>query len=228
MNSDQFEAFVANNKDLNLLINKQNFGVLSSIKKTDEMTKEFINWVSPKYYEAFVKVYKKYYLDKRGVVYALFRTSFLANEATLEKISKTIQRRLEYTLDRTKKFHESIALNPKNCVSALPTLDFPFDREATAIFENFKSQTIAEKRNEYRQYLMAIAKILNQFSPRKNEVEHRIYMSVRAELILMDMTPEQKQELEKQQLKFSGKAVWSILGIVIILIIIMLRCGGGL
>jgi hypothetical protein len=229
MNPDQFEKFVLENKDLDLLINKQNFGVMSFIKKTDEMTPEFIDWISPKYYDAFVTVYKKYYLDKRGVVYALFRTSFLANEATLEKISEIVIGRLDLMMEWTKKFHKSISINPKNCKTVVPTLTFPFDKEVTAIFENFKSQLVALKEEEYKRDLVAIAKILKQFSQRKNEHEFRIYMNVCAQLVELDLTAEQKLQLEGDvnKIKLSGKAVWPILGAVIALILIMLRCGGG-
>ncbi|MFT5819953.1 MAG: hypothetical protein ACI8ZM_001178 [Crocinitomix sp.] len=230
MHPNQFETFVLENKDLDLLINKQNFGVLSSIKKTDEMTPEFIDWISPKYYDAFVKVYKKHYLDKRGVVYSLFRTSFLANQVTLEKISNIVVKRLNYILERTKEFHDSISINPNNCSAARPNLDFPLDREATAIFENFKSQIVEEKKVEYRKDLMAIAKILKQFTQRKNEIEFGVYMLVCTEVVKLNLTPEQKRELEADanQIKLSGRAVWPILGSVIVLIIIMLRCAGSI
>ena len=77
MDNSRFEAIVAKDKYLNLLINEHKFGVMANIKKTPEMDAEFVDWVSPKYLEAFKTVYKKHAAENPAIIGTVLRMKFL-------------------------------------------------------------------------------------------------------------------------------------------------------
>ena len=224
MNPNQFEDFVLKQKDLNLLINEHKFGVLSAIKHTDEMTPAFIDWISPKYYEAFIKIYKTHYKEKRGVIFSLFHTSFLANKATCEKISEILLPHIELIAEQTNKFHELISINVKNCYNGAASLFLPYERLSAAILNTFETQTLAPKRAEYISTLIDIAQLLIKASPRKSDTEFIIFRQVISELSKFNLTDEQAHKVEQLDLKVKGKAVWIYVSLIIIFISIFSTC----
>lgn len=84
---ENFEQTLENNPSLNKLITNEEISMMTKFKKTGEFSSEFIDWLSPKYYEAFVSIFETVVGSEKEVkMIALLNAPKYCNEVTKEKI----------------------------------------------------------------------------------------------------------------------------------------------
>lgn len=76
------------------------------------MTPEFVDWISPKYFEAIEKIEERYTSETASELCSALRMNFLANEATQNKIIERFLPRLDTYNEDWQNFAVAIRLKP--------------------------------------------------------------------------------------------------------------------
>ena len=223
MNSVEFEQLVTNNKHLNLLINEQQFSVLSPLKKTAEMTPEFIDWVSPKYYDSFMAIYDKCIAENEGTVCSVLRVSFLANAETQSKIVDFLMPKIDESIKEIDQFYQVVNNNRHDAIIAMGHLKVPFSYLTDAIYKHLNTPELNAKKEVFSDLLLKTADIMKRFSPRRNALEFSIYEKITARLKSLGLKGEQSDQVVQHEKTLKNKGTWYVVGTVIILILVLLR-----
>lgn len=223
MSESDFEKIVANDKYLNILINEHKFGVMANIKKSPAMTDEFIDWLSPKYYEAFEAIYKNNIDEKPAIIGTVLRMNFLANEATKEKLAQFFLPKLDdaildaeslKTLVANKKFDSKIA------VKHLERISGPLNQ---AVFKHLKHPLIAEKKKVLGEKLLEASDLLSGVSVDRNTEAFGVYTLITAAAEQLNVGGAQQQRIVQHEQNQNSKMIWSTIIGLIIFILLMLR-----
>lgn len=222
MDHSAFEKIVSDHSDLNLLINEQKFGPLCNIKKTKEMTPEFIDWISPKYYDSFVAIYERLIKTKQGVIAAVMRVQFLANDETKDRMVEFMSERIAKTMELTDKLEAHVSVNKFKAEPALKLVGSIMSPLNIAIFKHLEAPSMAEKKKVFADKMLDIADQMKEYSARRHPEQFMVYEALTNQLgqiALRGNASERVAEHGKNQSSKSNTAI-AISVIVIILIII--------
>ena len=82
-----FEEILSESKNLSLLINEKKINTFTSLPKKSSFSNEFIDWLSPKYYDVFVELFD-IYVDKenKSPLIKLINSDWYCNQTTTGRI----------------------------------------------------------------------------------------------------------------------------------------------
>ncbi|GAB5563676.1 MAG: hypothetical protein Wins2KO_07390 [Winogradskyella sp.] len=96
--SENFETTLANHESLQKLINEKDINTFVKFPSFDTFSSEFIDWLSPKYHEAFLDIYNTHSgTKKESKVVKLINSTWFCNAETSEKIVEFLLPRLQAT-----------------------------------------------------------------------------------------------------------------------------------
>ncbi len=225
INEDEikYNEIVTGNKSLNLLINEKKYSTLSSIKRTDEMDQAFVDWISPKYYDAFVTVYANNRNGDRGPISAALRASFLANKDVMAKLSDTLIHHIDQAIESANDFLKIIRVSKYDAITGLDKINPMLDPLVVTILNKVETEQMSVKKQEFGEVLIEIAGILKRVRRMSDEISFKIYEKVINRLQEINFESELKKEALAHQTKFESKASWHIVVSIIVIILLILR-----
>lgn len=224
MSEEVYNKIIAESKNVALLINEKKVSGLTSFKKTDSMTPEFIAWVSPKYLAAFEEIYRKNINTNEGVICATLRASFLADEATNKKMATIVLPHIDSAIESAQVVLEDIAVTPKNIVNHTANIEKDFSYLNRELFNQLTDSLIQDKRKVFIETYMKVCDILKNFKPRKHPVEYGIYAGIVSKLAELNMEGTYGgNDLLKHEQNASKKQTLYIVGTIVIFILIILK-----
>jgi hypothetical protein len=112
--SENFELTLQEHETLNKLIKEKELNTFTKFPSIDNFSSEFIDWLSPQYYETFVYVYDTYTGSKsEAKVVKLINSEWFCNDETKDKIVDLLSTRLEATLTLSKELKDKIVGNKR-------------------------------------------------------------------------------------------------------------------
>ncbi|NOQ70590.1 MAG: hypothetical protein GQ574_01230 [Crocinitomix sp.] len=224
MSVAEFEQIVAKDKYLNLLINEHKFGVMANIKKTSQMTDEFIDWISPKYYDAFKAIYDKCIADKKGVVSTVLRMIFLANSETKEMIGEFLCPKLDESIAEAHKLEKHVRqkkFKPEPAIEYLGRIFSPFNK---GIFKHLeKTPAIDAKKKELTDFMLGISDQMKDLKANRDAEQFIVYSMIVTNLEEFKPQGEQQNRLVQHEQNETNKNVWAIIVTIVIFLILMSR-----
>ena len=223
---ENFEQTLENNPSLNKLITNEEISMMTKFKKTGEFSSEFIDWLSPKYYEAFVSIFETVVGSEKEVkMIALLNAPKYCNEVTKEKI-------LDFIVPYIKSKSE-LATSTLNSFNA-PGLDFiqkmqyanVIKKELLSyvnivLFKHFDSPKIEEDKTNI---INCSLKITDSYKSVKasNEFEFKIFTDLLVRFEKLKLNDKQRAVFNtfktKEKSSINKNFIWG--GVVIVLIIL--------
>ena len=221
MDANTFEKIVVSNKDLSLLINEQKYSVFMNIKNTDQMTADFIDWISPKYYDAFLAIYERHIEKNPGLICALLRITFLANTETHEKLAELLMPQIDIAIADIIQFHRVVKNRKSDAIVALKRLQEPFNYLTTAILININTPEVLEKKEVFGIRLLEVSEIMRLFTQINSPIEFGIYKQSVEILKKLEIYGEREVHVVRPEKKPNQKAIWYVVGAILIIILIL-------
>ena len=220
MDSQSFEKIVSNQKYLNLLINDHKYGVMCNIKKTPDMNSEFIDWISPRYYTAFIAIYNNHFEKNKGIVFHVLQASFLANKQTHQKLADFFSSHIDHVIEDMNTFYLIIEKKRHDASTAFIKLKQPFDLLTKSIFNTINTPELKEKKEQYCDTLLACADIMYHFSPSRDKIEFAIYKKMIDHIKVLNGKGNKNPDLKEHDRHIKTKTNWYIIMFIILVLII--------
>jgi len=218
-----FEKIVADDKNLNKLINEQVYGTFMSIKKSEKMTPDFIDWVSPKFVSSFKTIFKKNIDKSPGTISSLLRVSFLLNDNGKRDIADILSPFLDLSIESLKIFTEQVKISKYKSIEYLKEFGLGLSQLTVGVFKNFDHEKLIERKNTYIELLLEIADIFKNVSRRRDEINFNLYEKVISTLKLLKTSGGEEKRIDSHEKRLNRKGVWYILGGLLILILLLLK-----
>lgn len=219
----EYEDIVKNNSHLNLLINEHQYSILCTIKPSEAFTTDFIDWISPKYFEALKAIYANSIEENQGTICSVLRASFLANAETHEKMTTFLAPHIDKATENAVQFYRVINNNRHDAITAIERIGDAYDYLTRAIFSHVNSAEMEAKKREYAETMLKIADIMRKFRPRSGDIEFAIYTTVTEVLKELNVEADQQEVIHEHTQTVKRKNNWYIVGTIAILILVLLR-----
>ncbi len=218
-----FEKLVSEDKNLNSLINNQKYGAIMTIRHKEWMTPDFIDWVSAKYFDAFINIYEHNKNDNIGAVCGVIRENFLANQQTKEKMAKFLMPGLDQSIESLNTFLKQIKESKYNSLEYLNELGIGLSILTVTIFKNLETEILAEKKGKYSKLLLGIADRFKNVSKMRDRINFDLYERVNTVLKSLDLEGSLGERVEKHEKSLGRKGTWYVIGFVFLIILLLLR-----
>ena len=223
MENSSFESIINSQKDLDLLINEKRFGVMCKVKKTAEMTPEFIDWVSPKYLEAFQHILNRHGAEKPGVVVAVIRMNFLANAETKDKMVEKAQPYIDQMYKDVAVFRELVSVRKFNAETAVKQSNKVFNPIVWGLFQHLKTPAVQAEKKQVGEELLAISDLLKDYKANRHAEQFFVYQTVIQKMNDLKLDGQQQAQVKSHEVNQSNKATIGIIITVIVAILIILK-----
>ena len=178
--SENFESILLEHETLNKLIKEKDLNTFVKFPSFNTFSAEFIDWLSPQYYNAFVEIYTTHLGSKKeSKVVKLINSTWFCNAETKDKIVTFLSARLDATVELSKQLNKKITGN-KNLediinVSGL-MVSGVLNYVNKAIFEK-DHPLITEKKNEILDNSLSVCEELKQYKA-SSEVEFTMFNGI--------------------------------------------------
>lgn len=218
-----FEKLVAEDKNLNVLINQKKYGAIMTIRRKDWMTPDFIDWISPKYFLAFTTIYENNKSDNVAAVCAVIRESFLANQETKEKMAEILWPKLNESIESLDVFLTQINESKYKSIEYINELALGLNILTVSTFKNLEASTLIEKKEKYSTLLLRVADRFKKVSKRRDRINYDFYEKVNRVLKSLDLEGDFAERVEVHEKRLGRKDVWYVVGTVVIILLLLLR-----
>ncbi|MFT5819952.1 MAG: hypothetical protein ACI8ZM_001177 [Crocinitomix sp.] len=223
MNQTQFENIVESDHYLNMLINKQTYGIKASIKKTSTMTPAFIDWVSPKYYDSFKNIYDRNKDKNPMTVAAVVNECFLGKPEVHEALALLFMSNVDQALAASTKFHKTVSILKDVALEEFPKFNTAVDDLSFAAIRSIDTVEIRKKREQFAENLLATINLLDVKSKSRSPKEFKVYEKLTAILERMNLDGEQKEQVVSHEKIVNKKNTWYIIGVVLFILFILIK-----
>ncbi|NRD21964.1 hypothetical protein HNV10_01840 [Winogradskyella litoriviva] len=178
--SEKFETILLEHETLNKLITEKDLNTFVKFPSFDTFSTEFIDWLSPKYYEVFVEIYNTHLgTKKEAKVVRLINSTWFCNAETTNRIVEFLSERLDATVELSKQLNKKIKGNKNlediiNVSAAMVNNVLNYINKA--IFEK-NHPAIIEKKNEILDNSLAVCEELKQYKA-SSEVEFTMFNGI--------------------------------------------------
>lgn len=224
--SENFESILQEHETLNKLIKEKELNTFTKFPSKDSFSSEFIDWLSPQYYETFVYVYDTYTGSKsEAKVVKLINSEWFCNDETKDKIVDLLSTRLEATLTLSKELKDKFVGNKRLediiSVSSL-IVNGVLNYINKAIFEK-NDPRITLKKDQILDNCLSVCEELKQYKA-SSEVEFTMFNGIldRIKSIKLNETQSARYEACLSKSKSSSNKYIAITVIVAIIAIIRL------
>lgn len=223
--SANFETILQEHETLNKLIKEKDLNTFVKFPSFNTFSDEFIDWLSPQYYEAFVDIYNTHLGQKsEAKVVKVTNSTWFCNEATTEKIVDFLSDRL----DATEKLAHDLKLKivgNKDVVDIIKVsgllMNGVLNYVNKAIFDNDHPR-INAKKNKIIDDCLSIAEELKQYKA-SSEIEFSMFNGILDRLKNIKLNPTQSLRYEACISKSKSSSNKYIAVTVIIVIIVIVR-----
>ncbi|UKN00112.1 hypothetical protein K6119_10240 [Paracrocinitomix mangrovi] len=223
MENEKFEQIVQAQKDLNLLINEKKFGILCKIKKTDEMTPEFIDWLSPKYFDSLQHIYNKHHIQNPQIVGAVIRMSFLANEETKLKVKDLIQFELDKSLKAASKLVQLAEIRKFSLEDGKKCLEDMFSLITLSVMRNVDEPFVHEFKKDFVNRSLAAADKMKGLKASRDMEQFIIYENLLDKLEKNNILEGKSEKFEAHVKNKNSKNTVAIVIAVLLALFAILR-----
>ncbi|WP_299102375.1 hypothetical protein [uncultured Winogradskyella sp.] len=223
--SEKFESILLEHETLNKLITEKDLNTFVKFPSFDTFSTEFIDWLSPKYYEAFVEIYNTHLgTKKEAKVVKLINSTWFCNAETTNRIVEFLSERLDATVELSKQLNKKITGN-KNLediinVSAAMVNDV-LNYINKAIFEK-NLPVITKKKDEILDNSLAVCEELKQYKASR-EVEFQMFNGILDRLKSIKLNPEQQVRYDACISKSKSSSNKYVIITVILVILFIVR-----
>ena len=223
---EDFEQILKNDINLNKLITNKEISLMTKLTKPEVFSSEFIDWLSPKYYEAFVSIFEKVVgSEKEAKMVALLNAPKYCNEETKDKI-------IDFLVPYIKSKSElaTITLSSFNApgLDYVKKLQFAFviKKELLSyvnigIFKYFNSPKIEEDKTNI---INCSLKITDSYKSAKasNEIDFKLFTDLLIRFEKLKLNDKQRAVFNtfktKEKNSINKNYIWG--GVVIVIIIL--------
>ncbi|MUU78555.1 hypothetical protein [Winogradskyella endarachnes] len=178
--SENFESILLEHEGLNKLITEKDLNTFVKFPSFDTFSTAFIDWLSPKYYEAFVEIYTTHLgTKKEAKVVKLINSTWFCNAETTDRIVEFLSERLDTTVELSKQLNKKITGNKnlEDIISVSSSMvNDVLNYVNKAIFEKNHPE-IADKKNEILDNSLAVCEELKQYKA-SSEVEFTMFNGI--------------------------------------------------
>ena len=180
MKNENFEVLIANNEDLNRLINEKDIKGLNNFSIEGVNTLEFKNYIKEKYSQSFKEIYTKYTGQNYSApkINALLRSvDFLAAKEIIEPLGDFLISTLDTSIETLSNLKQDIiSNNAQALILQSDNLDKALDNIVINICNKFDAnEKIKEKKNKIINSSLDICEILSKENPKKAPFKYAIY-----------------------------------------------------
>ncbi|WP_138432839.1 hypothetical protein [Winogradskyella algicola] len=222
--SKNFESTLQEHETLNKLITEKDLNTFTKFPTKNNFSSEFIDWLSPKYQEAFLEIYNTHLgTKKEAKVVKLINSTWFCNAETTENIVEFLLPRLEATNVLSQELAKKIDGN-KDLEVILKVSGALVNNVLTyvnkAIFEKDHPK-IQEKKNEIVDNCLAVCDELKRYKA-SSEIEFSMFNGIldRMRSIKMNETQQLKYNsfLKKSQSSSNKYVIITVIIVIIALI----------
>lgn len=222
MHNEAFEEIVKSQKDLNLLINEKKFGIFCKIKKTDKMTPEFIDWISPKYLESLEFIYEKHIKFNPAIIGGVLRMSFLANSETKKKLDDVVKLEFTKSLEAGDTLSEMANTKTFDMKTGLDLLKDMFSVIPLSMFRNFDEPFVHDFKKELTNKCLEIADKMKGLKSSRHMEQFVVYEDLLARLKKLNIGTEGETKLKGHEKNVRSKnTVALVIGIILALVAVV-------
>ncbi|MBR9913305.1 MAG: hypothetical protein GYB32_00525 [Algicola sp.] len=224
MTSD-FETQLLEHESLHKLIKEHDINTFAKLPSKDTFSEAFIDWISPKYYDAFVSIYNTHLGQKsESKVVKVINSPWICNTETKERLVAMLIPRLEAAEQLSKELQQSIDGNKDLEVIiqvsgslANSVLNYP----NKAIFE-VEHPNIISKKNNIIDHALSICEELKQYKA-SSSVEFTFFNGLLDKMKSIHFNEEQQQRYDACLSKSKSSSNKYIAITVVIAIIALIR-----
>lgn len=222
-----FEKIVSEHKNLNALIHEHKSSPFMFVKERKEMTPEFIDWISPKYFEAFQVINERRKGDNTGAINTVLRESYLANVDTKVMMAEILMPEIESSIKSLGIFLEQITESKYKSIEYLTELANGLYNVTINALRYLETETLVDKKKVYSNLLLAIADRFKNVSKMRDEINFNLYVKVNEALKNLKLEGEMvENRVEMHQKKLGRKGIWYIVWAIIIGGLLLIRLLG--
>ncbi|NRD19100.1 hypothetical protein HNV08_03495 [Winogradskyella eckloniae] len=223
--SEKFEAILLEHETLNKLIKEKDLNTFVKFPSIDTFSAEFIDWLSPQYYDAFVEIYTTHLGSKKeSKVVKLINSTWFCNAETTDRIVAFLSERLDTTAELSKQLNKKITGN-KNLEDILNVsgsmVNDVLNYVNKAIFEK-EHPVIIEKKNEILNNSLGVCEALKHFKA-SSEIEFQMFNGILDRLKNIKLNTEQQARYDACISKSKSSSNKYAIVTVIIAIIVIIR-----
>ena len=223
--SANFEAILLEHETLNKLIKEKDLNTFVKFPSFDTFSDEFIDWLSPQYYDAFVGIYNTHLGQKsESKVVKVTNSTWFCNAETTEKIIDFLSTRLDAVEKLSHELKLKISGNKDITdileVSAL-LVSGVLNYVNKAIFEKDHSR-IKEKKDKIIDNCLFICEELKQYKA-SSDIEFSMFNGILDRLKNINLNPSQSERYEACLSKSKSSSNKYMIVTVIIVILFIIR-----
>ncbi len=223
--SENFESILQEHETLNKLIKEKDLNTFTKFPSKNNFSSEFIDWLSPKYQEAFLEIYNTHLgTKKESKVVKLINSTWFCNDETTENIVEFLLPKLEATNVLSQELAKKIDGN-KDLEVILKVSGSLVNNVLTyvnkAIFEKDHPK-IQEKKNEIVNNCLAVCDELKRYKA-SSEIEFSMFNGILDRLRSIKMNETQQLRYNSFLKKSQSSSNKYVIVTVIIVIIALIR-----
>lgn len=104
MSQESFNKILSENESLYNLITEKKLNTFAKLPPKENFDADFIDWLSPQYYDAFTSIYNTYYtIENKSTLINVIRSPWFCNTETEEKIIEFLKPHMENSVQLSDK-----------------------------------------------------------------------------------------------------------------------------